>query len=145
MLDLDDLCTEWDMLHDEAKACPECGGTGDDCEPCEGTGEVTIDLSRLDEDDRERFEELRTLAGTICNINVDQVDLDDFQSAVRQGVEIVSDGKAYAREYAESVCGLVLDHWPFTCVDWEEAWEGINDDFQTVTFEDTEYHFKPNE
>lgn len=150
-LDLDDLCTEWDMLHDAAKECPNCEGTGDNedddsgCPTCEGTGELTLDLSRLDEDERERFEELRALAGTICNINIDQVDLDDFQSTVRQGVRVVEDVEAYAREYAESVAGLVLDQWPLTCVDWEEAWEGINDNFQTVTFEGTEYHFEPNE
>lgn len=52
--------------------------------------------------------------------------------------------ETYAKEYASDVCEMPRRselRWPFTCIDWKEAAEELQSDFNQVEIDGTTYYF----
>jgi len=46
----------------------------------------------------------------------------------------------YAQEFAEDCCEVPRElHWPFTCIDWEQAAQQLQMDYMSVDFDGIEY------
>ena len=45
----------------------------------------------------------------------------------------------YAQELADDVCKVTLAHWPFNCIDWQEAADELQQDYYDVDFDGVTY------
>jgi|688.fasta_scaffold274708_2 chromosome segregation ATPase len=80
------------------------------------------------DDEKEELEELEELESAISDFKHGEtmVKVDNFEE--------------YARQLADD-CGMV-DHnasWPMNCIDWEKAASELEQDYQTVTYQGTDY------
>lgn len=83
----------------------------------------------LDDDDAERLEVLESLDS--------EINLAD--TAENEGSAIPDyDFEDYARQLAEDIYDMP-EHWPFTCINWEQAAHELQMDYTSFEFEGTNY------
>lgn len=164
MLDLKELCEEFEELDKKRFGCDRCDGVGYlfrgrwfvQCAKCGGEGNLepivqsfkNPEPGRLDADEFELWKELRELAGEIANIQPDQVDVSDFQLAIRHNstARPISEKADWAREYWDgSAGGIDIGNWPFNCIDWEKAADKLMEGVYSIRefeFEGIDYFFE---
>lgn len=60
------------------------------------------------------------------------------------GITLINDSyfKQYAMDLAEDVEGMDDRHWPFTCIDWDQAVKELQHDYSSVEFGSTTYWYR---
>ena len=68
--------------------------------------------------------------------------LKDFWDDIDQNESLIADSyfEEYAQELAEELGYMdSANRWPYTCIDWEQAARGLQQDYSLVTLADSEY------
>lgn len=89
----------------------------------------------IDEDEARELELLEALLEQLRNVGGDSPE--DGRTLVRD-----SYFEDYAREFAEDVGYMNNDqahNWPFTCIDWEQAAEELQQDYTSVDYDGVDY------
>lgn len=90
----------------------------------------------FDEDECEELKQLRSLAE----------DGDGYASDWKYGAQLIRESyfEKYARETADDLYGKELrdSHWPFSCIDWEQAAEELMQDYTAIEFGDVTYYVR---
>lgn len=89
-------------------------------------------LAEWEEENGEEFSALKSLA--------DQAE--GYAGDWRYGATLIRDTyfEDYARELAEDIGAIKRDMgWPYTCIDWEQAAEELQQDYTSVDFAGVDY------
>lgn len=91
-----------------------------------------LEPEERDEDDRERYAELKELDDEIGGLSY---------IAENEGVAIAEyDFEEYAQQLAEDIGAISTEHqWPLYCIDWEHAARELQHDYMGFSFEGTDY------
>lgn len=101
-------------------------------------------------DPRDIAERLKYLTRERDRLEGSQLEeIDALQEVVDEGIDDTLVHEAYFREYAEELAvdiGAIdrrqRDHWPYTCIDWEQAAEELKQDYSVIDIRGGTYYYR---
>lgn len=98
-------------------------------------------LAGIDDENRQNY------VGEIVELMVwDALKEETEGAGWEYGIAFIREGymEDYARETAEDIYGKELSesHWPFTCIDWEQATEEFKMDYSSIEIYGVDYWYR---
>lgn len=101
-------------------------------------------------DPRDIAERLKYLTRERDRLENSQLEeIDALQEVVDEGIDDTLVHEDYFREYAEELAvdiGAIdrsqRDHWPYTCIDWEQAAEELKQDYSVIDIRGGTYYYR---
>lgn len=101
-------------------------------------------------DPRDIAERLKYLTRERDRLEGSQLEeIDALQEVVDEGIDDTLVHEDYFREYAEELAvdiGAIdrsqRDHWPYTCIDWEQAAEELKQDYSVIDIRGGTYYYR---
>jgi hypothetical protein len=140
---IDYLESDRDDYQTECNACDGAGNAPDDaaseptsavCPECDGSGKRD-DPSAWTEEYPDDAEELAALVALR-----DDCGARDWH----HGVTLIADSafKDYARDLHEDINGQGATEWPYDCIDWDQAADALQSDYNSVEFRGDTYWYR---
>lgn len=101
-------------------------------------------------DPRDIAERLKYLTRERDRLEGSQLEeIDALQGVVDEGIDDTLVHEDYFQEYAEELAvdiGAIdhrqRDHWPYTCIDWEQAAEELKQDYSVIDIRGGTYYYR---
>lgn len=106
-------------------------------------------------DPRDIAERLKYLTSERDRLESSQLDefledeIDALQEVVDEGIEDTLVHEDYFQKYAEELAvdiGAIghgqRDHWPYTCIDWEQAADELKQDYSVIDIRGGTYYYR---